>query len=111
MPGTVGLADGAFRTCSAIYPRLRSSWQENCKQTGTRRNGCGRDLPLGGTACATVRIAVTNTVAAAIANRPAEMVATFHRAGRLIPPSNKCVAGLDHERVSVQKAIDLNGSG
>jgi flavin-binding protein dodecin len=35
----------------------------------------------------------------------------FHRAGRLIPLSNKAAGGLDHEVVSVQKAIDLNGSG
>jgi flavin-binding protein dodecin len=39
------------------------------------------------------------------------MVARFHRAGTLNLPSIKCVPGLDHERVSVQKAIDLNGSG
>jgi len=35
----------------------------------------------------------------------------FHRAGTLIPLSVNGAVGLDHERVSVQKAIDLNGSG
>jgi len=38
-------------------------------------------------------------------------VRRFHRAGRLIPLSFNGAVGLDHERVSVQKAIDLNGSG
>ena len=40
-----------------------------------------------------------------------EWVGRFHRAGRPIPLSVNGVVGLDHELVSVQKAIDLNGSG